>query len=256
MFDEVAKHYDRTNDVLSMGNAFIWRIVTTRAVAPLIGERILDIAAGTGTSSASLAKTGAEIVAADFSPGMIEVGRAKHPNITFVEADAMALPFTDGEFDAVTISFGLRNVENPKKALSEMYRVLKPGGRLVICEFSKPPRAIFRAGYGAYMKYLMPSVVGAVSSNSEAYTYLSDSIREWPDQVTLSQWIRGAGFTRVAYRNLTAGVVALHRGHKPAKAPTRRASKAKSAASAAATAPPTDSALLESTPDGTAAPKP
>ena len=222
MFDEVAKHYDRTNGVLSMGNSLIWRIATVRAVAPKAGEKILDIAAGTGTSSAALARTGADVTAADFSPGMIEVGRKKHPNITFVEADAMALPFTDNEFDAVTISFGLRNIEDPKKALAEMYRVLKPNGRLVICEFSKPPRALFRAGYSAYMRYLMPAIVDATSSNPEAYTYLADSIREWPDQVTLSQWIRGVGFTRVAYRNLTVGVVALHRGHKPARLPAKR----------------------------------
>ena len=128
MFDGVAKHYDRTNSVLSMGNSIIWRVATVRAVAAQTGERILDIAAGTGTSSAALARSGADVVAADFSAGMIEVGRHKHPNLTFVEADAMALPFEDGEFDAVTISFGLRNIEDPKLALSEMYRVLKPDG--------------------------------------------------------------------------------------------------------------------------------
>lgn len=228
MFDEVAQHYDRTNSVLSMGNSLVWRMATVRAVAPRAGERILDIAAGTGTSSAALAKSGAEVVAADFSPGMIEVGRKKHPNIAFIEADAMALPFTANEFDAVTISFGLRNIEDPKKALAEMYRVLKPGGRLVICEFSKPPRALFRAGYAAYMRYIMPTIVDAASSNPEAYAYLADSIQAWPDQVTLSQWIRGAGFTRVAYRNLTLGVVALHRGHKPAR--TARPSRPKAAA--------------------------
>ncbi len=237
MFDGVAKHYDRTNSVLSMGNSLIWRIATVRAVAPQAGERVLDIAAGTGTSSAALAKSGADVVAADFSPGMIEVGRVKHPGITFVQADAMALPFGDNEFDAVTISFGLRNIEDPKKALAEMYRVLKPGGRLVICEFSKPPRALFRAGYSAYMKYIMPAVVDAASSNPEAYTYLADSIREWPDQVTLSQWIRGAGFTRVAYRNLTVGVVALHRGRKPARVVKPRA---KRTSTPRATAKPTD----------------
>jgi demethylmenaquinone methyltransferase/2-methoxy-6-polyprenyl-1,4-benzoquinol methylase len=149
----------------------------------------------------------------------------------------MALPFGDNEFDAVTISFGLRNIEDPKKALAEMYRVLKPGGRLVICEFSKPPRAIFRAGYSAYMRFIMPAVVDATSSNPEAYTYLADSIREWPDQVTLSQWIRGAGFTRVAYRNLTVGVVALHRGRKPARTVKARA---KRATAQRATTVPTD----------------
>jgi demethylmenaquinone methyltransferase/2-methoxy-6-polyprenyl-1,4-benzoquinol methylase len=227
MFDGVAKHYDRTNDVLSLGNAWIWRAATVKAVAPKAGEKILDLAAGTGTSSAALAKSGADVTAADFSPGMIEVGRRKHPGITFVEADAMNLPFADNEFDAVTISFGLRNIEDPKKALAEMFRVLKPGGRLVVCEFSKPPRAIFRAGYTAYMRFIMPAVVDAASSNPEAYTYLADSIRDWPDQVTLSQWIRGAGFTRVAYRNLTVGVVALHRGHKPARLPAKRVRKPK-----------------------------
>lgn len=234
MFDGVAKHYDRTNSVLSLGNALVWRVATVKAVAPQAGERILDIAAGTGTSSAALAKSGAQVVAADFSPGMIEVGRKKHPNLEFVEADAMALPFKANEFDAVTVSFGLRNIEDPKKALAEMYRVLKPGGRVVICEFSKPPRALFRAGYAAYMRYIMPTIVDAASSNPEAYSYLADSIREWPDQVTLSQWIRGAGFTRVAYRNLTVGVVALHRGRKPARALRTRAARPKAAESQSA----------------------
>ncbi|HEY9497593.1 MAG TPA: bifunctional demethylmenaquinone methyltransferase/2-methoxy-6-polyprenyl-1,4-benzoquinol methylase UbiE [Terrimesophilobacter sp.] len=223
MFDEVARNYDRTNSVLSMGNSWVWRMHTVRAVAPKAGERILDVAAGTGTSSAVLARSGAEVVAVDFSSGMIEVGRHRHPQLTFVEADATALPFKANEFDAVTISFGLRNIENPRKALKEMYRVLKPGGRLVVCEFSKPPRALLRAGYGAYLKFVMPRVVGVASSNPEAYSYLADSIKDWPDQTTLSQWIRGAGFTRVAYRNLTAGVVALHRGHKPERRPRAKA---------------------------------
>jgi demethylmenaquinone methyltransferase/2-methoxy-6-polyprenyl-1,4-benzoquinol methylase len=227
MFDGVARKYDRTNAVLSAGNSWIWRFQTVRAIAPVAGERILDIAAGTGTSSAAIARTGADVVAVDFSPGMIEVGRRKHPSIEFIEADATSLPFSANEFDAVTISFGLRNVENPRKALKEMYRVLKPGGRVVVCEFSKPPHALLRAGYGAYLKHIMPRIVGLSSSNPEAYTYLADSINDWPDQATLSQWLRGAGFTRVAYRNLTSGVVALHRGHKPQRAARSKAAPKK-----------------------------
>src|SRR5690242_11556865 len=124
MFDDVAKHYDRTNAVLSGGNHLLWRAAMVRAVAPAAGERILDIAAGTGTSSAALQKNGARVVALDFSPGMVAEGRRKHKNIEFIVGDAMKLPFGDNEFDAVTISFGLRNVADPKLALSEMYRVL------------------------------------------------------------------------------------------------------------------------------------
>jgi len=221
MFDGVARHYDRTNAIMSMGNAQLWRAATVRAVDPRRGERILDVAAGTGTSSAALARTGVTVVALDFSAGMIEEGRRRHPKIEFVEADAERLPFGDDEFDAVTISFGLRNVENPKTALAEMYRVLKPGGRLVICEFSRPPRALFRTGYAAYLRFVMPAVAAVASSNKDAYGYLRESIQQWPDQGTLAQWIRGVGFTRVAYRNLTAGVVALHRGHKPEDAAIR-----------------------------------
>ena len=215
MFDGVARHYDRTNAIMSVGNAQLWRAATVRAVDPRPGERILDVAAGTGTSSAALARSGADVVALDFSAGMIDEGRRRQPKIEFVEGDAEKLPFGDNAFDAVTISFGLRNVEHPKVALAEMYRVLKPGGRLVICEFSRPQRAALRVGYAAYMRFVMPVVATAASSNREAYSYLRESIQQWPDQGTLSQWIRGVGFTRVAYRNLTAGVVALHRGHKP-----------------------------------------
>lgn len=218
MFDGVAKHYDRTNTLLSGGNAMLWRAAMVRAVAPMAGERILDIAAGTGTSSAGLQRHGARVVAVDFSPGMVEEGRRKHPKIEFIQADAATLPFGDNEFDAVAISFGLRNIADPRLALAEMYRVLKPGGRVVVCEFSRPPIAIFRAGYNAYLRYVMPLVADRVSSNPDAYSYLAESIKAWPDQGELSQWIRGAGFIRVAYRNLTWGIVALHRGRKPVDA--------------------------------------
>jgi demethylmenaquinone methyltransferase/2-methoxy-6-polyprenyl-1,4-benzoquinol methylase len=215
MFDGVAAGYDRTNTVLSAGNDILWRIATTKAIDPKPGERILDIACGTGTSTVPLAKAGATVVGVDFSPEMIAEAQRKHPELEFRVADATELPFGDDEFDAVTISFGLRNVQQPKVALAEMYRVLKPGGRLVVCEFSKPPRALLRAGYYAYLKVVAPIVAGITSSNRDAYRYLVESIQDWPDQQTLTQWIRGVGFTRVAYRNLTTGVVALHRGRKP-----------------------------------------
>ena len=221
MFDQVSTHYDRTNTVLSVGNAALWRMAATRAVNPRPGERILDIAAGTGTSSVALTKTGAHVVAADFSEGMINVGRSRHadnPQLEFVQADATALPFADNEFDAVTISFGLRNVVEPKKALAEFYRVTKPGGRVVICEFSTPPFAPVRLGYFAYLNRVMPMIVKLASSNAEAYDYLGESIAAWPNQQTLSAWLRDAGYDAVAFRNLTLGIVALHRGVKSADA--------------------------------------
>lgn len=228
MFDEVAPHYDRTNTVLSLGNDQLWRVATTRAVAPRPGQRILDLAAGTGASSVSFARSGADVVAADFSPGMIAEGKRRHggvPNLTFALADATALPFADGEFDTVTISFGLRNVVEPKKALAEMLRVTKPGGRLVICEFSHPPAALFAGLYRFYNNRVLPVIAKAVSSNAPAYDYLNESIQDWPAQAKLSAWIREAGWTDVAHRDLTFGIVALHRASKPAETehtPTER----------------------------------
>lgn len=218
MFDEVAAGYDRTNTVLSLGQDKLWRIATTRAVAPKPGQRILDLAAGTGASSVALARSGAEVTAGDFSPGMIAEGRRRHghvPNVTFVQADAMALPFADDSFDAVTISFGLRNVNDPRLALREMLRVTAPGGRLVVCEFSHPQNPAFGGLYRFYNDRVLPVVANTVSSNADAYDYLNESIRDWPDQVTLSSWIRDAGWTEVAHRDLTFGIVALHRAVKP-----------------------------------------
>ena len=218
MFDEVAAGYDRTNTVLSLGQDKLWRIATTRAVAPKPGQRILDLAAGTGASSVALARSGAEVTAGDFSPGMISEGRRRHghvPNVTFVQADAMALPFADDSFDAVTISFGLRNVNDPRLALREMLRVTAPGGRLVVCEFSHPQNPAFGGLYRFYNNRVLPVVAKTVSSNADAYDYLNESIRDWPDQVTLSSWIRDAGWTEVAHRDLTFGIVALHRAVKP-----------------------------------------
>ncbi len=215
MFDGVARGYDRTSAVLSVGRAGYWLEENSRTVAPQRGEAILDIGAGTGNSAASLARSGAKVIALDFSEGMVEVGRRRHPALDYVVGDAERLPFGDGEFDAVTDSFGLRNVQRPQVALAEMYRVLKPGGRVVICEFSRPPSAIVRGSYFAYLRYVMPLLVSATSSHPRAYRYLFESIKDWPEQATLSEWLSVAGFTGVSHRNLTAGVVALHCGTKP-----------------------------------------
>lgn len=215
MFDDTAKRYDVMNTIMSFGQAQLWRVQTTRAIDPKPGERILDVAAGTGSSAAPLASKGALVTCLDLSEGMIAEGRRRHPDLEFVHGSAEALPFDDDTFDTVTISFGLRNVQHPKTALAEFYRVLKPGGNVVICEFSKPPVKVIRRGYDAYMRLAIPGMAKVMSSNPESYNYLVDSIRAWPDQQNLSLWLRTAGFTRVAHRNLSMGVVALHRGHKP-----------------------------------------
>lgn len=209
MFDLVAKNYDRTNDLLSFFQSRIWRRATRKAVNPKPGMRILDVAAGTGTSSQALLVPGSEVVAADFSKGMLEEGAKRHPDLKFVFADAMKLPFGDGEFDVVTISFGLRNVQSHHVALKEFLRVLKPGGRLVVCEFSRVS-GLLGILYLWYLRKVLPLVARAFSSNPDAYTYLSDSIEAWPDQEQLRLDIERAGFQSVKYQNLSFGVVALH----------------------------------------------
>ena len=209
MFDMVAKNYDRTNDLLSFYQSRIWRRATKKAVSPKPGMRILDVAAGTGTSSQAFLVPGAEVVAADFSKGMLEEGAKRHPNLKFVFADAMKLPFSDEEFDVVTISFGLRNVQNHQIALGEFFRVLKAGGKLVVCEFSKVAGPL-GAIYLWYLRNILPIVARVFSSNPDAYTYLSDSIEAWPNQDQLKSDIERAGFQSVKYQNLSFGVVALH----------------------------------------------
>ncbi|GAB3558123.1 demethylmenaquinone methyltransferase [Spelaeicoccus albus] len=215
MFDRVAARYDVTNDVASLGQARLWRTQVVRAVHAVRGESVLDLAAGTGTSSEPFADLGARVVAGDISEGMLAEGRRRRPDIDFRYADAMDLPFGDDTFDAVTISFGLRNVHDTIRALSEMRRVTKPGGRIVVCEFSTPTFAPFRRVYFEYLMRALPSVARTVSSNPDAYVYLAESIRAWPDQDGLAALMSDAGWARVRYRNLTGGIVALHRAVKP-----------------------------------------
>ena len=215
MFDQVASKYDSTNDILAMGQTRRWRRLVSEAVDPQPGQFILDLAAGTGTSSAPMAATGATVVPCDFSVGMLEVGKARVPWLPFTAGDGMHLPFTDNTFDAVTISFGLRNIHDRLVGLREMLRVTKPGGKLVVCEFSQPVWAPFRTVYTEYLMKALPAVAQRTSSNPDAYVYLAESIRSWPNQVDLAADIAAAGWTSVAYRNLTGGIVALHRARKP-----------------------------------------
>jgi demethylmenaquinone methyltransferase/2-methoxy-6-polyprenyl-1,4-benzoquinol methylase len=218
MFDGVAKNYDKANDLLSFGSARIWRKQVAKLVNPQSGQTILDLAAGTGASSVAFLKPGVRVVAADFSNGMLEEGRRRHPGIDFVFADATNLPFQEAEFDTVTISFGLRNVENTEAALSEMLRVLKPGGKLVVCEFSTIPNKFLHLLYRFYLKNLLPRISALVSKVPEAYSYLAESIDAWPKQVELAKLIEKVGYQSVGFRNQTFGIVAIHTGYKPQKA--------------------------------------
>lgn len=214
MFDTVAESYDRTNDLLSFGQDRIWRKRVLKVVNPKSGQTILDLAAGTGSSSVVFAKEGVKVIASDFSEGMLAVGRKRHPELEFVYADATKLPFKDASFDAVTISFGLRNVNEPKNALKEMLRVLKPGGKVVICEFSQVSVPVIRSFYNFYLKRVLPRLSSLLASNQGAYEYLSESIMAWPKQTELVQWLTDAGFVEVNYQNLSFGVVALHSAKK------------------------------------------
>lgn len=213
MFDAVAPKYDQTNDLLSFGQSRIWRKSVRKLVSPTSGQRILDLAAGTGTSSMALTGPGISVVAADFSKGMLAEGRKRHPELEFAFADAMALPFKNSEFDTATISFGIRNVNKVDVALAEMLRVLKPGGKLVICEFSHV-RGVLGVLYRGYLRYLLPLVAKAIARNSPAYSYLGESIEAWPDQRSFASQIANAGFSEVGYKNLSFGVVAIHHAKK------------------------------------------
>lgn len=214
MFDDVAPRYDLVNDLLAAGQTRLWRRAVVHALAPRAGERVVDLAAGTGTSSLPLAAGGALVVPCDFSLGMLAEGRRRHPGLPFVAGDALRLPFADASFDAATISFGLRNTADPVAALEEMRRVVRPGGRIVVCEFSQPTWAPVRTAYLEYLMRALPAVARRVASNPEAYVYLAESIRSWPDQAGLAALMQRAGWSDVGWLNLSGGIVALHRGRR------------------------------------------
>jgi demethylmenaquinone methyltransferase / 2-methoxy-6-polyprenyl-1,4-benzoquinol methylase len=219
MFDGIAGRYDLLNDVLSAGQDRYWRRVVAAAVAAGPGDLVLDLAAGTGTSSRAFTAAGARCAACDFSLGMLRAG-ARRPaaSVGFVAGDALRVPFRDRSFDAVTISFGLRNVVDPDAALAELLRVTRPGGRLVVCEFSHLPRRWLDEAYSACLAAVLPAVARRLSGNGEAYSYLAESIADWPAQPELARRIAAAGWGGVRWRNLTMGVVAVHRATRPGSA--------------------------------------
>ena len=214
MFDGVAKRYDLVNDLLSLGRTKAWRRAATKIIAPAPGVQILDIAAGPGSSSEPLHKAGATVFATDFSEGMLAVGRKTRPYLNFSKADALNLPFEANRFDVVTISYGLRNTADYPKALAEALRVTKPGGRMVVVEFSHPTWRPFRTIYTEYLMKALPAIARKTSSNQDAYIYLAESIRAWPDQQGLADAMEKAGWGQISWKNLTGGVVAVHSGIK------------------------------------------
>jgi demethylmenaquinone methyltransferase/2-methoxy-6-polyprenyl-1,4-benzoquinol methylase len=214
MFDAVARRYDLVNDLLSLGRTKVWRKKVVKIIAPRPGMKILDIAAGPGSSSEPLHKAGAEVIAMDFSEGMLAVGKKKRPYLNFVKGDALKLPFPDNTFDVTTISFGLRNTRDYEKALRESLRVTKIGGRMVIVEFSTPTFFIFKKIYMNYLMRLLPKIAKRTASNPEAYVYLAESIRAWPDQGALAAKMSANGWQNPSWTNLTGGVVAVHTGIK------------------------------------------
>jgi demethylmenaquinone methyltransferase / 2-methoxy-6-polyprenyl-1,4-benzoquinol methylase len=218
MFDGVAERYDLMNDILSAGQVRLWRRAVARIIAARPGDRVLDVAGGTGTSALSFTATGADCVACDFSLGMLRAGRSrlagrKQPGagrLGWVAGDALRLPFRDEAFDAVTISFGLRNVASAAAALAEMRRVTRPGGRLVVCEFSTITIAPLDMLYRRYLTNVLPALARRTARNPEAYTYLAESIADWPAQRELADVIEAAGWSAVRWRDLSLGVVAVH----------------------------------------------
>ncbi|MDW5501415.1 bifunctional demethylmenaquinone methyltransferase/2-methoxy-6-polyprenyl-1,4-benzoquinol methylase UbiE [Pseudomonas lundensis] len=223
VFHSVAAKYDVMNDLMSFGIHRVWKRFTIDCSGVRRGQKVLDLAGGTGDLAAKFSRMVGEqgqVVLADINDSMLKMGREKLRdrgivgNINYVQANAEALPFPDNYFDCITISFGLRNVTDKDKALRSMFRVLKPGGRLLVLEFSKPLLAPLRKAYDAYSFHVLPKIGELVVKDPESYRYLAESIRMHPDQETLKGMMGAAGFDNVTYFNLTGGIVALHRGFK------------------------------------------
>lgn len=219
MFDRVAPRYDLANAVFSLGQDRHWRRVAVRAADPRPGERVLDVAAGTGALSHALRATGAEVAALDFSFAMLATGAARegaHRTLAWVNADGTRLPFAAATFDLVTIAFGLRNLPDAAAGLRELARVTRPGGRLVVLEFSHPTWAPFRALYEGYLLGAIPRAARVLTSDAPAYRYLARSIQAWPDQRALARVLTEAGWARARWKDLSGGIVALHHAVMPA----------------------------------------
>jgi ubiquinone/menaquinone biosynthesis methyltransferases len=224
VFHSVAGKYDLMNDLMSGGVHRLWKLFTVEMAAVRPGQSVLDIAGGTGDLAEKFSRlvgpTGS-VVLADINSAMLRVGRDKlldrgvANNIFFAQADAQYLPFPDNTFDCITIAFGLRNVTDKDLALRSMQRVLKPGGRLLVLEFSKPRSGLLEKAYDTYSFRVLPLMGRLVAGDADSYRYLAESIRMHPDQETLKEMMANAGFNQCSYHNMTGGIVALHKGIKP-----------------------------------------